>query len=46
MELKTFKSYGVDEILGFKTEEKDGRNLVYFRFAPEMKKALKNTPSS
>ena len=22
VELKTFKSYGVDEILGFKTEEK------------------------
>ena len=30
VELKTFKSYGVDEILGFKTEEKDGRTYVNF----------------
>ena len=30
VELKTFKSYGVDEILWFKTEEKDGRTHVNF----------------
>ena len=30
VELKTFKSYGVDEILGFKTEEKDGQTYVNF----------------
>ena len=29
-ELKTFKSYGVDEIIGFKTEEEDGRTYVDF----------------
>ena len=27
VELKTFKSYEVDEILRFKMEEKDGQNL-------------------
>ena len=27
VELKTFKSYGVDKILEFKTEEKDGRTF-------------------
>ena len=34
VELKTFKSYGVDEILGFKTEEKDGQtymNFIWFK---------------
>ena len=30
VELKTFKSYGVDEILGFKMEEKDGQTYVNF----------------
>ena len=30
VELKTFKSYGVDEILGFKMEEKDGRTYMNF----------------
>ena len=30
IELKTFKSYGVDEILGFKMEEKDGQTYVNF----------------
>ena len=30
VELKTFKSYGVDEILGFKTEEKGEWTYVNF----------------
>ena len=30
VEFKTFKSYGVDKILGFKTEEKDGQTYVNF----------------
>ena len=32
VELKTFKSYGVDEILGFKMEEKNGRTYVNFNW--------------
>ena len=30
LKLKTFKSYGVDEILGFEMEEKDGQTYVNF----------------
>ena len=30
VELKTFKSYGVENILGYKTEEKNGRTFVNF----------------
>ena len=30
VELNTFKSYGVDDVLGYKTEEKDGRTYVNF----------------
>ena len=30
VELKTFKSHGVDEILGFETEEKDGQTYMNF----------------
>ena len=47
VELKTFKSYGVDEILGFKTEEKDGRQPMWTLFdekvIPPVARRLKGT---
>ena len=46
VELKTFKSHGVDEILGFKAEEKDGRtyvNYIWCKVCARNEEGIKNT---
>ena len=47
VELKTFKSYGVDEILGLKMEEKDGRtyvNFIWCKICTKNEEGIKKLP--